>query len=37
MFHRVQDCWNRPISGPPMANRMSVAERVSYDGNYSLV
>lgn len=36
MYHRAQDCFNRPITGPPGANRMQVAERVSYDGNFSL-
>jgi hypothetical protein len=36
LYHRIQDAWNRPIAGPPMANRMSVAKRVSYDGNYTM-
>ena len=35
LYHRVQDCWARPISGPPGANRMEVALRQTGDSNYS--
>ena len=28
MYHRVQDCWNRPIDGPPIASATRVIERV---------
>lgn len=28
-----QDCWNRPIEGPPVAGKLKVVERKSADGN----
>lgn len=37
LYHRIQDAWNRPIAGPPTASRMKVVERVSHDGNRTLV
>jgi serine palmitoyltransferase len=27
MYHRIQDCWNRPIAGPPFSARMRVLDR----------
>jgi hypothetical protein len=36
LYHRIQDCWNRPIEGPPLAGAMRVIKRVSTDGNYTL-
>ena len=27
MYHRIQDCWNRPIAGPPFSSRMRVLDR----------
>jgi serine palmitoyltransferase len=35
MYHRLQDCWNRPIASGPGAH-IDVMERVSSDGNYTL-
>lgn len=35
LYHRIQDCFNRPIASRPSAI-MSVLERVSYDGNKTL-
>jgi serine palmitoyltransferase len=35
LYHRIQDCWNRPISGPPGAS-INVIERNSKDGNCTL-
>lgn len=37
LYHRIQDAWNRPIAGPPTASRMKVVERISHDGNRTLV
>ena len=34
LFHRVQDCWNRPIASSPGAH-IQVMERVTRDGNKS--
>ena len=36
LYHRIQDCWNRPISGPPTAAGMRVVVRASPDGNFTL-
>ena len=36
LYHRIQDCWNRPIDGPPLSNAMRVIVRKSEDGNYTL-
>lgn len=36
MYHRVQDCWNRPIAGPACAHGMKVMTRVSTDNNCTL-
>lgn len=36
LYHRIQDCWNRPIDGPPGAGCTKVIKRVTKDGNYSL-
>ena len=35
LFHRVSDCWNRPIAGPPFASKIALVERESADGNYT--
>ena len=35
MYHRIQDVFNRPITGPPGANGMKVLERESTDSNFS--
>ena len=35
MYHRIQDVFNRPITGPPGANGMKVLERQSTDSNFS--
>jgi serine palmitoyltransferase len=35
LYHRIQDCWNRPICSSPGV-RIDVMERVSNDGNFSL-
>lgn len=35
LYHRIQDCWNRPISSAPGAH-IEVMERVSHDGNCTL-
>lgn len=35
LYHRIQDCWNRPISSNPGAH-ITVMERVSTDGNKSM-
>lgn len=35
LFHRIQDCWNRPISSAPGAH-IDVMERASKDGNCTL-
>lgn len=35
LYHRIQDCWNRPISSSPGA-RIDVLERLSHDNNRSL-
>lgn len=36
MYHRIQDCWNRPIHGRPMSSGLQVLDRVSDDGNCTL-
>lgn len=36
LFHRIQDCWNRPIAGPPTSRGLRVVERGSDDGSFSL-
>lgn len=36
LYHRIQDCWNRPISGPPLAGQTNVVKRVTTDGNCTL-
>ncbi len=36
MYHRVQDCWNRPIASSP-GSQIDVVERESHDGNMTLV
>ena len=35
IFHRIQDCWNRPICSSPGA-RINVMERVTENNNYNL-
>jgi len=35
LYHRIQDCFNRPIAGPPASN-LHVLERVSRDGNKTM-
>ncbi|KAJ1404128.1 pyridoxal phosphate-dependent transferase, partial [Ochromonadaceae sp. CCMP2298] len=35
MYHRLQDCWNRPVCSPPGA-WISVMNRVTKDGNCTL-
>ena len=35
LYHRIQDCWNRPISSAPGAH-IDVMNRVSKDGNCTL-
>lgn len=37
LYHRIQDCWNRPIVGPPRAGCTNVIERVTHDGSRSWV
>jgi len=38
LYHRIQDCFNRPVGGGIGARcRMNVIERVSLDGNKSMV
>lgn len=34
LYHRIQDCWNRPICSSPGAH-IEVIDRVSKDGNYT--
>jgi hypothetical protein len=36
LYHRICDCWNRPIAGPPFSNKLPVVPRSSTDGNYTL-
>lgn len=36
LYHRIQDCWNRPYQGPPAAQCTEVLERDSKDGNFTL-
>ena len=36
LYHRIQDCWNRPIVGPPTAKDMVVVDRTSADGNCTM-
>ena len=35
LYHRIQDCWNRPICSSPGAI-IRVMERTTSDGNYTL-
>ena len=35
-YHRIQDCWGRPIAGPPFAGRLDVINRAPEKGGYSL-
>ena len=35
LYHRIQDCFNRPIASRPLAI-ISVLERVSFDGNKTM-
>ena len=35
LYHRIQDCFNRPIASRPSAT-ISVLERVSFDGNKTM-
>jgi serine palmitoyltransferase len=35
LYHRIQDCWNRPIDGPPYAGKLQVIERESADHNFT--
>ena len=35
LYHRIQDCWNRPIASAP-GTHIKVMERVSDDGNKTL-
>lgn len=35
LYHRIQDCWNRPISSNP-GGHIDVMERTTTDNNYSL-
>ena len=35
LYHRIVDCWNRPIAGPPFAGKLAVVERESTDGNFT--
>ena len=35
LYHRIQDCFNRPIASRPCAT-ISVLERVSHDGNKTM-
>lgn len=35
LYHRLQDCWNRPLASAPRAH-FDVMERVSHDGNCTL-
>jgi hypothetical protein len=36
LYHRIQDCLNRPVDGPPCADKVIVCERTSKDGNKTL-
>jgi serine palmitoyltransferase len=36
LYHRIQDCWNRPIEGPPLSGKLPVVMRETTDGNFSL-
>eukprot|EP01138_Halocafeteria_seosinensis_P012750 gb/GECG01013026.1/.p1 GENE.gb/GECG01013026.1/~~gb/GECG01013026.1/.p1 ORF type:complete len:679 (+),score=84.32 gb/GECG01013026.1/:1-2037(+) len=36
MYHRIQDCWNRPIGGAPTSSTLKVLNRSSDDGNCTL-
>lgn len=35
LYHRIQDCWNRPIASAP-GSHIQIMERVSEDGNCTL-
>lgn len=35
LYHRIQDCFNRPLASSPGAN-VNVLERISYDGNKTM-
>jgi serine palmitoyltransferase len=36
LYHRIQDCWNRPIAGPPLSGKLEVVMRKSADNNFTL-
>lgn len=36
LYHRIQDCWNRPIEGAPVSGKMKVVQRRSQDGNVTM-
>jgi 7-keto-8-aminopelargonate synthetase-like enzyme len=36
MFHRIRDCWNRPITGVP-GGKITVLERMSTDNNDTFI
>ena len=36
LYHRIQDCWNRPISSSPGAH-IDLVDRVTNDGNKTMV
>lgn len=36
LYHRIQDCWNRPVSSSPGAH-IDVVDRVTNDGNKTMV
>ena len=35
LYHRIVDCWNRPIGGPPFAGKLAVVDRESTNGNFT--
>jgi serine palmitoyltransferase len=36
IYHRGQECWNRPIQGPPKSSALTVLHRTSHDGKRTL-
>jgi serine palmitoyltransferase len=36
LYHRIQDCWNRPIAGPAFSSKLHVVTRSSTDQNHTL-
>ncbi|KAA0162542.1 hypothetical protein FNF27_07652 [Cafeteria roenbergensis] len=36
LYHRIQDCWNRPIKGPPFSATMEVIDRRPVPRTYQL-